>query len=120
MIDVPQELIEQIRCMTAAVNLMIQLSGLDEKQMYLPPGIDAGHWTRITKGEAHFPLNKLNDLCDLCGNEAALTWWAWSRGKGLVVLQTETERQLAEVQAKLEKAEERIRWHEDLVARRMA
>lgn len=79
-------------CMTKAISLCVQASGLDDKEVYLSLGIDAGHWSRITKGDAHFPTNKLNDLMNLCGNEAPLQWLAHSRGKGLVLLKSEAER----------------------------
>lgn len=116
--DVPMSLITRVRSFTGAIALTVQLAGLDEKEVYIPLGIDAGHWTRITNGQAHFPVNKLNDLCDLCGNEAVLIWWAWSRNKGLVMLQTEAERRIAELEAALAKSEERRQWAEDIVTRR--
>lgn len=119
-VDVPMHLITRIKLFTAAIALTIQLSGLDEKEVYIPLGIDAGHWTRIMKGEAHFPVNKLNDLCDLCGNEAALIWWAWSRKKGLHILQTEAEREIERLRLELAKERERRLWAEDLHARRSA
>lgn len=75
--------------MTRAIALCVQASGLDDKEVCLSLGIDAGHWSRISKGDAHFPTNKLNDLMDLCGNEAPLMWLAHSRGKGLVLLKSE-------------------------------
>ena len=60
------------------------------------------------KGDAHFPVNKLITLMDLCGNEAPLMWLANSRGYGLVVLKSESERRaegaenaLAEERAKV-------------------
>lgn len=116
-VDVPMELVDRIKTFSSAIALTIQLSGLEEKEVYLPLGIDAGHWTRITKGDAHFPVNKLNDLCDLCGNEAALIWWAYSRGYGLVMLLSEAERQILELRAELAKEREHRKWAEDFARR---
>lgn len=90
--DVPLDMVVRQPTLAGAIALCVQLSGLEEKEVYISLGIDAGHWTRIMKGDAHFPVNKLNDLCDLCGNEAPLQWWANSRGYGLVVLKSEAER----------------------------
>ena len=91
------------------------VSGLEEKEIYIALGIDAGHWTRIMKGEAHFPINKLNEFCDLIGNEVPLIWWAHSRGKGLHLLETESERQLkAEREARI-RAEEKLAYAEALL-----
>lgn len=105
--DVPLELVLKQSTLSGAVALCVQLSGLDDKEIYLSLGIDAGHWTRIMKGDAHFPLNKLNDLCTMCGNESPLIWWANSRGYGLVMLKSEAERRAEESAAALEKEREK-------------
>lgn len=86
------ELVINQRTLSAAIALCVQMSGLDDKEVYLSLEIDAGHWNRIMKGDAHFPVNKLSDLMDLCGNEAPLMWLAHHRGYGLVVLQSEAEK----------------------------
>ena len=101
LMDVPLELVLKQPSLSGAVALCVQLSGLDDKEIYLSLGIDAGHWTRIMKGDAHFPLNKLNDLCTMCGNESPLIWWAHSRGYGLVMLKSEAERRAEMAAAEL-------------------
>ena len=78
----------------AAVRLCIQVSGLDEKNVCMTLGIDAGHWTRIMKGDAHFPLNKLNALMDLCANDIPLIWQAHSRGFELKPLKSTIEQRM--------------------------
>jgi hypothetical protein len=88
---VAPSVIHACKDLLAALNLQINISGLDDKELYLPLAIDAAHWSRIRKGDAHFPLNKLNDLCELTGNEIALQWWAHSRRQGLHMLETEAE-----------------------------
>ena len=88
------EVIQAQRTFSAAMSLAVNVSGLEEKEIYIPLKIDAGHWTRIMKGDAHFPVDKLNEFCDLVGNEIPLIWWAHSRGKGVHLLKTEAERQL--------------------------
>jgi hypothetical protein len=64
----------------AAIVLCVQCSGLDRKQVYSTLGIDAAVWSRIESGQAHFPVNKLEQLMDLCGNEAPLMWLVNARG----------------------------------------
>jgi hypothetical protein len=91
---VADEVIRACKTFLDALNLQMNISGLEDKELYIPLGIEASHWSRIRKGEFHFPLNKLEQCCDLCGNEVALTWWAWKRGKGLHMLETETQRLL--------------------------
>ncbi len=92
--QVAPEVIFARRSFSAAIALAVNVSGLEEKEVYIPLKIDAGHWTRIMKGDAHFPVDKLNELCDLLQNEIPLIWWAHSRGKGLHMLESETERLL--------------------------
>jgi hypothetical protein len=104
--DIALEVISKRTCLLGAVNLCIELSGLDDKEIHMTLEIDAGQWSRIRKGDAHFPLNKLNKLMDLCANEAPLIWLAQSRGKGLHELETEIQRQLREEQERTAKLEE--------------
>src|SRR5579875_3683077 len=86
--------------MLAAIKLCISLGGFQaDKQLYGPLEIDPGHWSRILRGEAHFPVDKLTALMDLCGNEAPLIWLTNARGydpRSLRKLETETERALRE------------------------
>jgi hypothetical protein len=81
----------------AAIKLCISLGGFEaDKQVYGSLSIDAGHWSRILRGEAHFPVDKLPALMDLCGNEAPLLWLTHSRGydpSSLRKRETETEKQ---------------------------
>ena len=112
---VPLELVIKQPSLSGAIALCVQLSGLEEKEVYLSLEIDAGHWTRIMKGDAHFPVNKLNALMDLCGNEAPLLWLANSRGKGLVLLKTEAERRAEEAEIRARKAEEKLAWAMEMI-----
>lgn len=113
--EVAIELVSRQPSLSAAVALCISLSGLDDKEIYIPLDIDPGHWTRIKKGEAHFPLDKLNLLMELCGNQAPLLWLAHSNGYGLVLLKSELERRLDEMQIALQKAREREELMRDLL-----
>lgn len=107
---VPVELVLKQSTMAGAIALCVQLSGLEEKEIYMVLGIDAGHWTRIMKGDAHFPVNKLNDLMDLCGNEAPIFWMAHSRGYGLVLLKSEAERRAEQAEARAKEAEDKLKF----------
>jgi hypothetical protein len=94
---VDAKLIRQQPTLLSAIKLCISYAGLEaDKEVYLPLGIDAGHWTRITRGEAHFSVDKLCALMDLCGNEAPLMWLVDTRGYELASLhrrESETERE---------------------------
>lgn len=102
-----------------ALNLCMNTSGLEDKEIYMALDIDPGHFSNIRKGKpgANFPPNKLNDLMNLCGNEIPLTWMAHSRGKGLVVLESESQRQLRiEREARIQ-AEEKLRLAMEIFSR---
>jgi hypothetical protein len=97
--------------MLGAIKLCISLGGFEsEKVVYGDLGIDAGHWSRIHRGEAHFPVDKLTQLMDLCGNEAPLIWLTNARGYEATSLrkrESETERALREAHEALDA--ERVR-----------
>lgn len=92
--------------MLAAIKLCISLGGFEaDKQVYAELEIDPGHWSRIHRGEAHFPVDKLPALMDLCGNEAPLIWLTHSRGYDTASLrkrETETERALRQAHEALD------------------
>jgi hypothetical protein len=106
-IAVDPALVHRQRTMLAVVALCMQAAGIADKEACIALGLDPGHWSRITAGNAHFPLSLLGPLMDLCGNEAPLEWLAHSRGYELRPLQTETERRLADAEVRAAKAEER-------------
>lgn len=89
----------------AAIKLCISLRGFQaDKQVYGPLGIDAGHWSRIHRGEANFPVDNLCELMDLCENEAPMLWLHHARGYDLRSLrkrETETERELREAREQI-------------------
>lgn len=114
-VDVPLELVVKQPSFAGAIALCVQLSGLEDKEVYLTLEIDAGHWSRIMKGDAHFPVNKLNDLMNMCGNEAPLMWLANSRGYGLVILKTESERRAEAAERALAEERSKVKLLTDLL-----
>lgn len=115
---VSDEVIHACRTFLDALNLQINLSGLEDKEIYLPLEIEASHWSRIRRGEFHFPLNKLDQICDLCGNEVSLAWWAWKRGKGLHMLLTEAERLLNEERTARIESDKKVELLTDILKRK--
>ena len=110
-----EEVIHAQRSFSAAIALAVSASGLDDKEVYITLEIDASHWTKIRKGEANFPVDKLNRLMDLLGNEVPLRWLAHSRGYGLHLIQSESERRLQAAEQRALGAEEKLRYLESLV-----
>lgn len=117
---VPVELIAKRKTLLSAVNLCCDLSGLDDKEIYLALGIDAGHFSNLRKGNGHFPTDKIVPLMDLCGNEAPLIWLANHRGYGLVLLKTEAERRAEAAEERAAKAEEKARLLQEILQGRVA
>lgn len=113
--DVPLDIVTRQPSLSKAIALCIQFSGLLDKEILLALDIDAGHWSRIVKGDANFPTNRLGDLMDICGNDAPLMWLAHARGYGLVVLRTESERRAEEAERRLAEEREKVRWLTDLL-----
>jgi hypothetical protein len=119
-VEVDPALVHRQKSMAGAIALCVQVAGLSEKEVYLPLGIDASHWTRITKGDAHFPLDRLGPLMDLCGNEAPLMWLAHHRGFGLHRLETALERENRELREALAEEKRKARWLADALTGRPA
>lgn len=65
----------------AAWNFSAQFSELEDKQIYGPLGIDASHWTKITKGTASPPADdRFLQFMAITGNEFPLIWLAEACG----------------------------------------
>jgi len=91
--------------LSGALAIGAAAAGLDlEKEVHLPLGIDAGHWTRMRSGAAGIQWEKLEAICDLYGNDAPILWMLHRRGwdlNSLRKLETETERQLREAREEI-------------------
>lgn len=106
------------KTLLGAINLCIDLSGSEDKEIYLPLGIDAGHFSNLRKGKGHFPTDKIIDVMDLCRNEVPLIWLAHQRGKGLVILKSEAERRAEIAEARADAAEMKVRVLQEAISGR--
>jgi len=114
-VAVPVETVMRRKDFLGAINLCIEASGLDDKEIYVELGIDPAQWSRIRKGDAHFPPNKLQSLMTVCGNEVPLIWLAHAQGYELRQLETETQKLLRTEHERRLKAEEENRLLRDLI-----
>lgn len=94
--------------MLSAVRLAIQVSGIDEKQIFMPLGIAKAQWSRILSGQAHFPTNKYEQFMSLTGNEIPLIWLAFRRGKGLHDLEDAKDKIIRELQERVAEQKKEI------------
>jgi hypothetical protein len=78
-------------------------SGLDDKEIYDPLGIDHAQWSRITTGKANFPMSKYEQFAQLVGNDVLLKWIAHRRGYELKPIASDLERENARLRAEVER-----------------
>lgn len=114
-VTVPIETVMKRRDFLSAINLCIEVSGLDDKEIYLALGVDPAQWSRIRKGDAHFPPNKLCALMQICGNQVPLIWLARAHGYELRLIETEMQRMLRDERLRREKVEEENRLLRDVL-----
>lgn len=100
--DVSDEVVAGRATMLDAVRLCIELAPVADNVICEELGIDAGQWSRIKSGSAHFPTNKYLELMEACGNEVPLRWLAYQRGYGLVRLKSEVEIENERLKAELQ------------------
>jgi hypothetical protein len=83
-----------------------ELSGLEDKEVYGPLGIDASHWTRIKNGAASPPADeRFVQYMDIVHNEIPLIWLAESRGYDWQTIrkhQSDLEKENARLRKELE------------------
>ncbi len=118
--SVSLDLIHKQRTAEAAFSLAVATSGLDDKEIYLALKIDAGHWSRMKKGEAGFPPNLMRDFCLLVGNTIYPEWIAYQVGCQLVEIQSEAERRANEAERRAAEAEAQVQMLKSLLVGRAA
>lgn len=118
--SVPLDLIHKQKTAEAALSLAIATSGLDDKEIYLALDIDAGHWSRMKKGEAGFPPNKMHDFCRCVGNRVLPEWMAFQVGCGMVLLKSEAERRAEAAEIRAKEAEAQVVMLKSLLVGRAA
>jgi hypothetical protein len=91
-VSVPIELVRAKKTAGAAFTLACDSSGLDDKEIYLTLGIDAGYFSNIKKGKATLQADLVQKFCDVVGNRIYVEWTAYQIGCTLVMIKTEAER----------------------------
>lgn len=112
---VDHAIVQALPNMLAAINLCISAAGRQPKEAYIDLGIDKGHWSKIQGGQNSFPADRLNELCDLMGNDIPLQWRAFQRGKGVHLLESEQQRIIREKDAENEQLKRENALMRDLI-----
>jgi hypothetical protein len=103
--DVSDQVLNRCKDLRAAVRLCIETSGRQIKEIAFDLDLNKDHLSRMintSDDPRHFPVERLNDLMTVCGNEIPLRWQALSRGYGLYRLKTELELEVERLHAKLD------------------
>lgn len=93
-VAVPIEMIRAKRTAAQAFTLACDVSGLEDKEIYLQLDIDAGYFSNIKKGKATLQADIVNTFCAIVDNNIYVEWLAYQVGCQLVQIESETERQL--------------------------
>lgn len=111
--DIDDESLDRFDSALKAFNVTLELAGVDNEIIAAELAIDTAQLNRCKSGKNNFPLNKLNDLLDACGNEVLLRWWARSRGYGLVRLKSHLEAEIEQKDRELEEMRLKIKHFEE-------
>lgn len=109
-VDLPTQMIYARKNQGAAFTLACDASGLDDKEIYLALGIDAGTFSRMKDGKNTLSGDRIKEFCDVVGNTAYPQWLAYQVGCGLVMLKTEAERRAELAEARATEAEKKLEW----------
>ena len=106
-VEIPVELIRAKKSIGAAFSLACDASGLDDKEIYLALGIDAGYFSNIKKGKATLQGDLISTFCKIVGNTIYAEWIAFQIGCTLMMLKSEAERRAESFERQLN--EERLK-----------
>lgn len=106
---VPVEMIRAKKTCGAAFTLACDSSGLEDKEIYLALGIDAGYFSNIKKGKATLQADLIAAFCDVVGNRIYPEWIAFQIGCTLVQIKSEAERRAEAAERRAEQAELKVR-----------
>ena len=84
--------------------------GLEDKQAAAAAGMDPATWSQFKAGERGIKPLMLNGYLDQCANELPLAYWAFSRGYGLVPLESELEKRLRIANEALDDEKKKNAW----------
>ncbi len=119
-IAVPIELVRSRKNKGAAFTLACDASGLDDKEIYLPLGMDKAQFSRIKSGSANLDDDLLTKFCDIVGNRVYPEWQAYQVGCTLVMIKSEAERRAEEAIKRAEAAEAKTALLMQIIAGRAA
>lgn len=111
-IQVPIAQIRACRNPGEAFRLACVASGLDDKEIYMPLGIDQGYFSNIKNDKATLKVSKVPEFCRIVGNQIYAEYQASLLGCTLVPINSDLEfrHRIASTERALE--EERQRYQQ--------
>ena len=109
------ELVRSRKTEGAAFTLACDASGLEDKEIHLALGIDAGTFSRMKSGKNTLRADMVCQFCRVVGNTIYPEWVAYQVGCGLVVLKSEAERRAEEAEHRAAEAEKKLAWALELL-----
>lgn len=103
---VPIEMVRATSSPGSAIELARRAAGLDKKEVYLALKIDPGTWSKIEDSAASLPTNKIREFCDEVGNRIYVEWINFQVGCTAVMIKSEAERVIDDLQARLKLSEQ--------------
>lgn len=107
--EVPMEMIRRQKTAAGAFALACQSSGLEDKEIYLSLGLDAGYFSRIKAGTATLQADMVAQFCQVVGNTIYPEWQAYQIGCTLVQIKSEAERRAEAAERRAQEAELKVR-----------
>jgi len=109
-VTIPVEMIRAKKTAAAAFTLACDTSGLEDKEIYLALGIDAGYFSNIKKGKATLQADLTQKFCETVGNAIYVEWLAYQVHCTLVVIKSVAERRAEAAEARAVVAEQKLAW----------
>ena len=100
-VSVSLEIIRNQKTAAAAFTLACSTSGLEDKEIYISLGIDAGYFSNIKKGKATLQGDLTKAFCGLVGNHIYVEWLAYQVDCTLVMIKSAAERRAEEAEEKV-------------------
>jgi hypothetical protein len=116
----PLEVVRAQKSHSAAFSLACSASGLEDKEIYMALGIDAGYFSNIKKGKATLQGDLVKDFCKVVGNTIYLEWLAYQIGCTLMLIRSEAERRAEDAELRAKNAEEKLRFLTQVVQGKVA
>jgi hypothetical protein len=119
-VSISLEVVRAQKSNAAAFSLACSVSGLEDKEIYMALGIDAGYFSNIKKGKATLQGDLVRDFCKVVGNTIYLEWLAYQIGCTLMLIRSEAERRAEDAEKRARSAEEKLHFLTQVVQGKVA